>query len=152
MDLGTAHVAAASVAIALGAVVLTRSKGDSVHVLLGRVYLAAMVVVLVPVLFLYDESGRPGPFHALAVVSLVTTGLGWSAGRERARSAVGRHAALMTWSWIGVVTAGLAQLANGIWPEHSPWPVLAVVAAATAIGAVAVPRSVSRALLAHGSR
>lgn len=144
MDLGTAHVAAASIAIALGAVVLTRSKGDSVHVLLGRLYLISMLVVLLPVLFLYDESGRPGPFHALAVVSLVTTALGWRAGRERRRAAVGRHAAFMAWSWIGVVTAGLAQLANVAWPEHSPWPVLAVVAAATAVGAVAVPRSVSR--------
>ncbi len=36
-----------------------------------------MLAVAVPVLFVYDITGGPGPFHALAVVSLLTTALGW---------------------------------------------------------------------------
>ena len=51
------------------------------------------------------------------------------------------------WSWIGVITAGLAQLANHGWPEKSPWPVLVVVGVATLTGAVAVPHAVSRTLV-----
>jgi hypothetical protein len=62
-------------------------------------------------LFVYDETGRLGAVHVLAVVSLVTTGLGWLSLRRRPRS-VGAHAAYMTWSWVGVVAAGLAQFAN----------------------------------------
>ena len=154
MELGWTHVAAAGVAIALGVAVLARRKGDGAHVLLGRAYLGAMVVVLVPVLFLYDATGRPGAFHALAVVSLITTGLGWLAGRRvrgsGARSRMEAHATLMAWSWIGLVTAGLAQAANGTWPGASPWPVLVVVALATATGAVVVPRGVARAVRTRG--
>jgi hypothetical protein len=100
----------------------------------------------VPVLFVFDIDGRPGPFHALAVVSLVTTGLGWLTARRRAGSRAGvvAHASFMTWSWIGVVTAGLAQAANQRWPAQSPWPVLAVVSAATLLGQLAVPRLATR--------
>lgn len=146
MDLGTAHVAAAAAALVLGLAVLARRKGDRWHVGLGRVYVVAMLAVSVPVLFVYEMTGGPGPFHVLAVVSLLTTGLGWAAVRRRgpARSRVVAHGTLMVWSWIGVVTAGLAQLANHAWPQASPWPVLAVVAGATALGALAVPRFVAR--------
>ena len=148
MDLGTTHVAAASLALVLGLVLLVRRKGDAGHVRLGRLHVAVMLVVNVPVLFLQDISGSPGPFHVLAVVSLATTGLGWRAARRRgrARSRVEAHATLMVWSWVGVVTAGLAQLANHRWPQESPWPVLAVVGGATLAGAVIVPAFVSRSL------
>lgn len=148
MDLGTIHVVAASVALGLGLVVMVRSKGDARHVLLGRLYVAAMLVVAVPVLFVYDITGSPGVFHALAVVSLLTTSLGWLSvlRRGRSRAGVAAHATFMAWSWTGVVTAGLAQLANHTWPEESPWPVVIVVGMATLAGAVLVPPFVSRGL------
>ena len=148
MDLGAIHVVAASVALGLGLVVLLRSKGDARHVRLGRLYVAAMFAVAVPVLFVYDITGGPGVFHALAVVSLITTSLGWLSVRRRGRSRAGvaAHATFMVWSWTGVVTAGLAQLANHTWPEQSPWPVVIVVVMATLAGAVVVPPFVSRGL------
>ena len=148
MDLGAAHVVAAALAIALGLAVFARRKGDSLHVVLGRLYVVTMLAVLLPVLFLYEATGRPGPFHALGAVSLVTIALGWLAvrGHGRRRSGVRVHATFMAWSWIGLVSAGLAQLADATWPDRSPWPVLVVVALATAVGAVAVPRGVARAL------
>ena len=148
MDLGTAHVLAAVVALVLGCVVLLRRKGDAWHVRLGRVYVVTMLAVSVPVLFVFDIDGRPGPFHVLAVVSLLTTGLGLLAVRRRGRalSGVAAHGTFMVWSWIGVVTAGLAQAANHRWPGASPWPVLAVVGLATVAGALAVPRVVARGL------
>lgn len=153
MDLGTAHVVAAAAALVLGAAVLLRRKGDGPHAFLGRMYLVAMLAVSVPVLFVYEMTGGPGPFHVLAVVSLVTTGLGWVAVRRRgqSRSAVAAHGTFMVWSWIGVVTAGLAQLANHFWPQAAPWPVLIVVAGATAAGAAAVPRVVARASRARAA-
>lgn len=146
MDLGIAHVVAAAASLALGLVVLVRRKGDAWHARLGRAYLIAMLAVSVPVLFVYEMTGGPGPFHVLAVVSLLTMALGWVAVRRRrpSRPGVAAHGTFMVWSWIGVVTAGLAQLANYVWPEASPWPVLVVVAGATAVGAVGVPRFVSR--------
>ena len=148
MDLGTAHVVAASSALLLGLVVLVRGKGDAWHVRLGRVYVAVMLAAVVPVLFVYDITGRPGPFHALAVVSLLTTALGWLSVLRwgRSRPGVVAHGRFMAWSWIGVLTAGLGQLANHRWPQESPWPVLLAVGVATLIGALAVPVLVSRAL------
>jgi uncharacterized membrane protein len=154
VDIGAFHVGAASAALVLGLVVLLRGKGDAWHVLLGRLFLGSMVLVNVPVLLQYEETGRPGPFHALAVVSLGTITLGWLTlrRRPRGRSALAAHAAFMTWSWIGVATAGLAQFGNRRWPEQSPWPVIAVVGVATAIGLVWVPRYVSRQLRARPPR
>jgi uncharacterized membrane protein len=110
VDLGTAHVVAASLALALGPALLARRKGDSWHVRLGRLYVATMLAVAVTVLFLYEITGRLGPFHALAVVSLATTALGWlSVRRGHSRTGVVAHATFMAWSWMEVLTAGLAQ-------------------------------------------
>ena len=144
--MGTVHVVTACFAIALGLAILIRRKGDRRHRGLGLVYAAAMGVVNLAVIGRYDGSGRPGPFHALAVISILTTALGWwtLSRRVRGNRAVHAHASFMTWSWIGAVTAGLAQAANQWWPDHSPWPVVLVIAAATASGFVLVPSFVSR--------
>lgn len=144
--MGGLHVAAAGISLAVGITTLVRRKGGSGHVALGRLYLAAILGVNLPVLFLYDATGGPGPFHVLAVLSVVTTTCGWLAmrGHRRGHNSIWAHASFMTWSWIGVATAGLAQLANQQWPEQSPWPVVSVVAAATVIGLACVPRYVSR--------
>ena len=151
MDLGGLHIAAACAALVVGPVVLVGPKGGTLHVALGRVFVALMLLANVPVLFLYEATGRPGPFHVLAVVSLATTGLGWlSRPRSpRSRGRLGAHAAAMTWSWIGVATAGLAQLANRQWPEQAPWPVVTVVGVASAVGLALVPRYVSGQLSAR---
>ena len=158
MDLSGLHIAAACAALVVGPVVLVGVKGGALHVALGRLFVALMLLANVPVLFLYKASGRPGPFHVLAVVSLATTGLGRLALRRTSRGSRGwagtqAHAALMTWSWIGVATAGLAQLANRQWPEQSPWPVLVVVVVGltSAVGLAMVPRWVSDQLPPGGA-
>lgn len=132
----------------VGPVILVWRKGGTLHVALGRVFVALLPLADVPVLFLYGATGRPGPFHVLAVVSLATTALGWLSVRRASRGArsgarIEAHAAVMTWSWIGVATAGLAQLANRQWPEQSPWPALVVVGLASAVGLTLVPRYVT---------
>ena len=148
--MGALHVVAACAGLGVGLVVLVRRKGGAWHVAVGRVFVALMLLVNLPVLVRYEETGRPGPFHVLAVVSLVTTTLGWLSVRRRARgrSTIAAHGAFMTWSWLGLATAGLAQLGNRQWSEQAPWPVVAVVALATGIGLVTVPRYVSRQLTA----
>jgi uncharacterized membrane protein len=136
------HIGAACVALAVGTAVLASRKGTPRHAVLGRLYLAAMLTVNIPVLFVYDTTGAPGVFHVLAVVSLVTTALGWSALHRRPRR-VRAHAAFMTWSWLGVVTAGLAQFANREIPQQAPLPVVAVIVLTTGIGVLGIPRFVA---------
>jgi uncharacterized membrane protein len=82
------HVGAAVLALAMGLAVLVRRKGGTSHVVVGRLYLAAMLAVNVPALLLDDATGGVGPFHVLAVVSLVTMALGWLSlqGRRRGRT------------------------------------------------------------------
>jgi uncharacterized membrane protein len=74
--------------MAVGLAVLARRKGDAWHTVPGRFYVASILVVNFSVLALYEDTGRPGPFHLLAVVSIVTTGLGWLSlqGRGRVRA------------------------------------------------------------------
>lgn len=144
MDAGGLHVVAAGLSLPLGAAVLLRAKGTRGHKVLGRLYVIAMLLVSLPALLVYDITGRPGVFHLLAVVSLVTLTLGWLSAPSR-RSSVGRpdvhvHATFMSWSFIGLVTAGLAQLATSLWGQWSPWPVVVVVAASTIAGLVWLPR------------
>ena len=147
--MGRVHVITAGIAIALGLVVLFRGrKGDRWHRAAGTLYLGAMLVVNLTALSTLDGSQRPGAFHALAVISIGTTGAGWlwlkmPGCRNRA---IGAHASFMTWSCIGVVTAGLAQAAHRMWPHYSPWPVVLVIGVTTAAGLVCVPRVVSRQL------
>lgn len=124
---GPLHVAAAVCAVLIGAWVLQRSKGTWLHVRAGRVYGASMLLVNVAALATSDQTGRLGAFHILAMVSLLTVGAGWGSmlfSRSRAVSDLARHAYFMTWSYIGLTAAGIAQLASLAWPQWEPWPVI----------------------------
>ena len=143
--MGRVHVVTACIAIVLGIAVLIRRKGDGWHRSVGYLYIAAIIVVNFSALGRVDDSGRPGPFHALAIISIVTTALGWRSLKFRSRRNrnLEAHASFMTWSVIGVVTAGLAQAGNLQWTRYSPWPVMLVIPVATAAGLACVPRFVS---------
>ena len=68
--LGMAHFTAGLVALALGAVIVCERKGTPTHRMIGVGYVSAMLIVNVTALCLYRLTGRFGPFHALAPVSL----------------------------------------------------------------------------------
>src|SRR5687768_455781 len=74
--LGWIHVIAAGAAIASGAVVLFLRKGNRRHRRLGWIYATSMAVLNISALMIYRLFGGFGPFHAFAIVSLVTVGLG----------------------------------------------------------------------------
>ncbi len=110
--MATGHVLAAFSALLVGAAVLLSPKGTHRHRVIGSVYVAALVLVNVAALSLHRENAF-GVFHALAVVSLVTIGVGLSPlvlGR-RSPPAIATHAYCMAWSYAGLVAAGCGQLA-----------------------------------------
>ena len=123
--LGSLHVAAAVLALAVAAIVLARTKGTTSHVRLGRAYV--VLLVLVDAFALLTYQGGVGPFHLLAVISLatLTAGLVWSPRRRGSRQT---HGILMIWSVAGLVGAGLAQGATAVLPSASPWPTVATTA------------------------
>ena len=102
------HTALGVTALATGAVVLARRKGDSPHRIVGRVYVGAMVALCG--LSFGLRSSTPlfeglGPFHVAALVSLGTVLAGfWSAWRRRP-GWLPWHYMWMAWSYIGLVMA-----------------------------------------------
>jgi len=69
--LGAAHGAAAVAALVFGFVVLADRKGTSTHRALGAAYVAAMIATNLTALGVYRLTGQCGPFHVLALISLV---------------------------------------------------------------------------------
>lgn len=111
---GTVHVALAITSLVLGALVFFQKKGGRRHRLLGYLYAGALLLVNVSALLVYDELSGPGPFHVLAVVSLVTLSAGFVPAllRRPEGAWLGLHAYFMSWSYVGLVAAGVAQVAT----------------------------------------
>lgn len=115
--LGIFHLITALLAIGVGAVVLlVRPKGTRLHRQLGLVYVAAMLALNVSALGIYRLLGTFGPFHAAAIISLISVLLGWRNARQakasrlaRDKEARGRwvegHYYWMTWSYVGLLAA-----------------------------------------------
>lgn len=151
--LGWLHVVLAIVCLLVGAAVVCRRKGGRTHRVLGYAYSAALLLVNVSALFVYGQSGVPGPFHAMAVVSLLTLSAGFIPAmlrRPRGRW-LELHAYFMSWSYVGLVAAGVSQLAT----QHSSLPPLfAVVMPSAALvvgGALLIHTRVPRILAGFAS-
>lgn len=107
--------------LALGAYVFMIAKGTPRHKQLGRIFLAGMLVSNLVVLTIYQNSGQPGIFHGLAIVSLVSLSVAFALVRLPG-AGLGRrisHGHIMLWSYAGVVAAGLGQGATFL--GFSPW-------------------------------
>lgn len=139
------HVAAALTALVLGAVVVLRPKGVRAHRRLGVAYAIALLVVDVAALSVHREATF-GPFHVLAVISLLTIAVGITplALGSRVPTALATHAYCMTWSYAGLIAAGIGQLAatwsrNG-GPHLVPWAIVGVLVISGVIIFTRVPR------------
>lgn len=109
---GTIHLTLAIASLVLGAVVFLQRKGGRNHRKLGRLYALALLLVNLSALSVYEDSGRPGPFHILALMSLATLTAGFvPAFLRKPRTAwTDLHAYFMSWSYVGLVAAGIAQI------------------------------------------
>lgn len=137
----TIHIAVAITSLLLGAVVLLQKKGGKRHRTLGYLYSAALLLVNLSALSVYEESGGPGPFHILALISLATLGAGFVPAflRKPKHAWSSLHAYFMSWSYVGLVAAGLAQMATKL--SHLP--------GAVAVGLPSIVVVVAGALLIH---
>ncbi|MGZ8376988.1 MAG: DUF2306 domain-containing protein [Gemmatirosa sp.] len=149
--LGQVHVVAAVLALASGALVLRRPKGTAPHRALGWVYVGAMLLTNLTALGIYRLFGRFGPFHAAALASLVTTLLGIAATRLRTRRSnwVTHHYFWMTYSYVGLVAAAVAETTTRtLRPQSGAAFGVAVLVASLAVFAVGA-RSVRRGAAAQ---
>lgn len=137
---GTVHVVCAVSALVVAAVVFLRPKGTVEHVRAGRAYVVLLLVLNLSAALVPTDG--VGPFHVLAVVSVVTVSAGWLLSPRRTKQRA-PHAILMVWSVAGVAAAGLAQGATARAPDAAPWPVLVptlLVSAAAAVITVRLSR------------
>lgn len=139
----TTHVAAALTALVAGLAVLLTRKGTSSHRAVGKAYGLALVLVNGAALLLRRED-MFGVFHALAVVSLATlvAGLAPLLLGHRSHRVLATHAHCMTWSYAGLVAAGLGQLVAVLAGDSSPLAVPVVIAAVLCASGVAIATKV----------
>lgn len=110
--LGLGHFYTALLAIIAGAVVVFRPKGTRFHRWCGRTYLAAMLVVNVSALSIYDLFGGLGPFHVAAIISLVSVVMGALSAWIRHANWRIAHAYWMCWSYVGLLAAAVSESAT----------------------------------------
>ncbi|MEL6616149.1 MAG: DUF2306 domain-containing protein [Bacteroidota bacterium] len=126
------HTLFGIVALASGAGVLLRRKGDRVHRAMGGVYAVSMLLLCVGSFWIQDSTPFYegfGPFHVAAIVSLVTLLWGlwsvrWAQAPPEARAA--GHVRSMVWSYVGLVMATGSHLIEptgallGYWARMEP--------------------------------
>jgi uncharacterized membrane protein len=108
--IGAAHFAAAIVALVLGAVVLVLRKGTPTHRLMGMCFVLAMLTLNATALSIYRLTGAFGPFHALALVSLIGLLVGVAPALRRQPGWLIAHYRGMSFSYLGLLAAATAEI------------------------------------------
>lgn len=165
--LGQVHFLTAIIALTSGAWVLLRRKGTARHRQVGWLYVGSMLALNVTSLFIYRLTGTFGPFHVAALINLATLLAGVVNARRRLRGDrnwLPRHYFYMSWSYLGLVAAAVAETATRLpilqevagGPTAAFWTAVVVASAAVfAIGGVVIRRKaqfILRPFLSPGSR
>jgi uncharacterized membrane protein len=106
------HVAAALLALVLGAIVLLGRKGTLSHKRLGRLWGALMLVVALSSFGIFEirDGAGPSAVHVLSAWTVISLALAVSFAR---RGNVRAHKGFMVGTYLGLVGAGLGALAPG---------------------------------------
>jgi uncharacterized membrane protein len=116
----TLHLACALLALMLGSAVLLRPKGDAIHRLLGRIWVAAMAIVGISSLWIpaFLAFSWIHFFTLLIAVSLPSALVAIRYGRVQS------HRLGMICTFIGLCGAGLGALAPGRIVGRAVWNAL----------------------------
>lgn len=152
--LGWIHTIFGLVALAAGTAVILIRKGTRWHRTLGHVYLTAMVGLNVSGLFIYNLYGRFGPFHWMALGSLLTLTAGMVPvfTRRPKGSWLEWHAVFINGSYVGLAAATAAEVTSRIPGTEDIFGLIVGVTSALVIGVGAalihrsLPRSIRRTL------
>lgn len=147
---GAIHTTLGLAALVLGLVVAVRPKATLLHRRVGQAYVVALLTVNFTAFFIYRLTGRFGPFHIAALVSLVTVGTGYvTVYLRRPPRWLAFHAYFMAWSYVSLLAAFASEIAvrSGFVPMRWVYAVSAAVTAVVAIsGALVISVRVPRAV------
>jgi uncharacterized membrane protein len=105
------HVGMGLTALTSGAVVFFNVKGTKFHRILGYTYVISMVLLNATALMIYRLFGHFGPFHVLAVLSLLSVLAGFlPAYRKKPRKWVQTHFRWMCGSYVGLAAATASEI------------------------------------------
>ena len=114
--LGFIHMIFGILALVAGTAVLFLRRGTRWHRTLGHLYLTNMLALNISALFIYRLYGSFGPFHWLALMSLLTLVAGMVPVFTRRPK--GRwlelHASFINGSYVGLVAATAAEITSRI--------------------------------------
>jgi uncharacterized membrane protein len=147
--IGFVHLFSALLAMLTGAVVLLTPKGSAFHKRTGYVYVVSMLVLNATAFMIYQLFGKFGPFHGLALVSLVSLigGMVPVLLRQRVKSWLHWHYYFMNWSVVGLYAAFWSETLSRTLPMGKFWPVVMGATAMTAtIGSWLIRRNAARLL------
>jgi uncharacterized membrane protein len=117
------HIGAAVSALIFGLCVFLTRKGTRLHKQFGYAYFFNMLLLNISALFIYRLTGQFGPFHGAALASLLTLMAGFTAAYLRLPQ--GRwlelHYEFMSWSYVGLVAAGVSEATTRL-PSAPFWP------------------------------
>jgi len=155
-SLGQFHLATWLIALGAGGWVLWRRKGTATHRRMGWIYAASMLALNVSALLIYRLTGSFGAFHVAALISLGTLIAGVvPAWRRRPSNWLEHHYFFMTYSYLGLLAAAVAETATrvpaiqafGGGPTPVFWIVVAVASLAVfAVGSRIINRRVEQTL------
>ena len=107
------HPVAVIPSLPLGAFVLLARKGDQLHRLLGRVWIALMLTVALSSYGLRDEGGRFSFIHILSVAMLIGLPMGLY---QAMKGRLNQHCWTMTRLYAALIIAGLSPTRTlGAW-------------------------------------
>ena len=115
-SLGRLHLATALVALVSGGWMLWRPKGTPSHRRIGWLYVASMLTLNGTALLIYRLTGRFGPFHIAALISLsiMLAGIVPVLSRRPAGGWLERHYYFMSHSCLGLGAAAIAETSTRV--------------------------------------
>ena len=115
-QVGQLHLATALVALAAGGWMLWQPKGTASHRRIGWIYVASMMTMNGTALLIYRLTGRFGPFHVAALLSLamLLAGIIPVLLRRPADGWLERHYFFSTHSYLGLIAAATAETATRV--------------------------------------
>lgn len=148
--LGWIHTIFGLVALAAGTAVIMTRKGTRRHRTLGYIYLTNMIALNGTSLFIYNLYGRFGPFHWMALGSLLTliAGIVPVLTRRPKGRWLELHAAFISGSYVGLVAATAAEITSRIpGTEAFFGPVVGLTSALViVVGALLIQRNLPKSL------
>ena len=119
------HVAAALLALGLGALVFLRRKGTATHGWMGRAWAGLMLVTAISTIWITGDDGKYSWIHGLSVFVALAVPL---AVFYAMRGNIVRHRSLMTGLHIGaLVVAGGFSLSPGRLLGKTVWGALGLI-------------------------